>query len=152
MQSRYYDASVRRFINADDMKYIGNSGSYISYNLYAYCENSPVYMVDNYGKTPCLNNKCYWFWGLGAGLGCLLAGIWNFSGWKKLALVSALAVGGAVAGVFLGTYIYKVATKYLYSKITSFLVSKASTLKRTKTVLNHISKRPYIKMGCFMVV
>ena len=144
LQSRYYDASVRRFINADDMKYIGNSGSYISYNLYAYCENSPVYMVDNYGKSPIQIISAIGFGVLGAGLGCLLASIWNFSGWKKLALVTALAVGGAVAGAFLGPYIYKVATKYLYSKITSFLVSKASTLNRTKTVLNHISKRPYI--------
>ena len=42
LQSRYYDPEVGRFINADDVDYLGASGKPISYNLFAYCENNPV--------------------------------------------------------------------------------------------------------------
>ena len=54
LQSRYYDASVRRFINADTSLYY----SMLGYNMYAYCNNNPVNYVDytgesaNHGKIP----------------------------------------------------------------------------------------------------
>ena len=49
LQSRYYDPQIRRFINADDPGMLGASGPFLSYNLYAYCENNPVNNVDSYG-------------------------------------------------------------------------------------------------------
>lgn len=49
MQSRYYDAEIGRFINADDVKYLGNSGTVWGYNLYTYCEANPVNRVDPQG-------------------------------------------------------------------------------------------------------
>ena len=49
LQSRYYDASVRRFINADVFEMIGNGDSFVSYNLYAYCENNPICRIDRTG-------------------------------------------------------------------------------------------------------
>ncbi len=42
LQSRYYDAEVGRFINCDDVNYIGVTELEISYNPFAYCENNPV--------------------------------------------------------------------------------------------------------------
>ena len=42
MQSRYYDPEVGRFINCDDVNYIGTTESEVSYNPFAYCENDPV--------------------------------------------------------------------------------------------------------------
>ena len=42
LQSRYYDPEVGRFINSDDVDYIGYSGRQLSYNLFAYCENDAV--------------------------------------------------------------------------------------------------------------
>lgn len=42
LQSRYYDPEVGRFINCDDVNYIGITGSEVSYNPFAYCENDPV--------------------------------------------------------------------------------------------------------------
>ena len=42
LQSRYYDPEVGRFINSDDVNFIGATGSEISYNPFAYCENNPV--------------------------------------------------------------------------------------------------------------
>ena len=37
LQSRYYDPEIKRFINSDDVNYIGATGSEISYNPFAYC-------------------------------------------------------------------------------------------------------------------
>ena len=50
LQSRYYDPEVGRFINADDVDYLGASGKPLSYNLFAYCENNPVNNSDPTGK------------------------------------------------------------------------------------------------------
>ena len=47
LQSRYYDPSIRRFINADDHSIIGAlSLSAGEVNLYAYCGNNPVNRYD----------------------------------------------------------------------------------------------------------
>ena len=50
LQSRYYDPEIGRFINADDVDYLGASGKPISYNLFAYCENNPVNNSDPGGR------------------------------------------------------------------------------------------------------
>lgn len=42
LQSRYYDATVGRFVNADDISYLGATGTALSHNLFAYCENSCI--------------------------------------------------------------------------------------------------------------
>ena len=47
LQSRYYDVEVGRFLNADDVHYLGEAG--ISCNLFTYCENSPVNRIDSDG-------------------------------------------------------------------------------------------------------
>ena len=49
LQSRYYDPEVGRFINCDDVNYIGITESEISYNPFAYCENEPVNNKDSNG-------------------------------------------------------------------------------------------------------
>ena len=49
LQSRYYDPQTGRFINADDTAFIGATGTALSGNIFAYCENNPINKVDNYG-------------------------------------------------------------------------------------------------------
>ena len=44
LQSRYYDPAIGRFINAD--KYAGTGQGYLGYNMFAYCNNSPIFSVD----------------------------------------------------------------------------------------------------------
>ena len=46
LQSRYYDPVVGRFISADSTDYLGASGTVLSFNLFAYCENGPVFNTD----------------------------------------------------------------------------------------------------------
>ena len=50
VSSRYYDPEVGRFINADDIDYLGADGSPLSYNLFAYCMNNPVNRFDVNGN------------------------------------------------------------------------------------------------------
>lgn len=49
LQSRYYDPEISRFINCDDVNYIGVTGTVGSYNAFAYCENDPVNYSDPTG-------------------------------------------------------------------------------------------------------
>ena len=42
LQSRYYDPQVGRFLNADAVDFLGVTGTLLSYNLFAYCENNPI--------------------------------------------------------------------------------------------------------------
>ena len=42
LQSRYYDSTVGRFLNADDTDYLGASGTLLSWNLFGYCSNNSV--------------------------------------------------------------------------------------------------------------
>ena len=46
LQSRYYDPEIGRFINSDDVHYLGITETDISYNAFAYCANNPVNDTD----------------------------------------------------------------------------------------------------------
>ena len=50
LQSRYYDPEVGKFINGDDIAFLGATGTVLSFNLYSYCENNPVTFSDSYGQ------------------------------------------------------------------------------------------------------
>ena len=47
LQSRYYDPTVGRFLNADGI--IGANGGIEGYNMFAYCNNNPVIFADDNG-------------------------------------------------------------------------------------------------------
>ena len=49
LQSRYYDPQIGRFINADDVSFLGATGTPLSYNLFTYCENNPLIHSDPCG-------------------------------------------------------------------------------------------------------
>ena len=47
LQSRYYDPANRRFINAD--RHMSTGQGFVGTNMFAYCDNSPVFLVDHDG-------------------------------------------------------------------------------------------------------
>ena len=49
LQSRYYDPKIGMFVSSDDVGYMSSFGIPIVYNLFAYCDNSPVNMTDSTG-------------------------------------------------------------------------------------------------------
>lgn len=109
LQSRYYDPAVGRFINADDVAYLGADKSMPSYNLFAYCHNNPVVGVDPTGyfliSTAVLIGVA-----VGGVIGGSLGGVFAYNiakskgakGWKLAGKTALGVVGGGVAGAALG--------------------------------------------------
>lgn len=51
LQTRYYDPTTGRFINVDDTAYVDtNSGTPLSTNMFAYCENNFINKTDPNGE------------------------------------------------------------------------------------------------------
>ncbi len=50
LQSRYYDARICRFINADSNSYL-NTDTQVGINLFSYCEDDPINCNDFTGNT-----------------------------------------------------------------------------------------------------
>lgn len=75
LQSRYYDPKVGRFLNMDDIAFLGTSGTMMGNNLFLYCDNDPTDAMDSSG---------YWYIELSVGLA---GGILDVCLW---ALASAL--------------------------------------------------------------
>ena len=118
LNSRYYDPSIGRFINADDISYIQPT-DINGLNLYAYCGNNPVMYVDPEGCSVLLTLL------FGFLIGFTISGVveignqidtygWNISDWDwrqiglsalgggVAGLISAIPVGGMVGTFFFG--------------------------------------------------
>ena len=76
LNSRYYDPEIGRFINADNIGYLGAGSNLTGYNLFAYCGNNPVTGYDPAGTLD---------WG----------NLFKGSGWLAVG-VTAIAVGVSV--------------------------------------------------------
>ena len=50
LQSRYYDPTLKRFINADG--FVSTGRGFLGYNMFAYCNNNPVNRSDPTGNLP----------------------------------------------------------------------------------------------------
>ena len=60
LQSRYYDPTTGRFINADDTAYVDtNSGTPLNTNMFAYCENNFINNVDKTGHFFLVDDLAY---------------------------------------------------------------------------------------------
>ena len=51
LQTRYYDPTTCRFLNSDDIKYLGTTDCSIGFNLFSYCDNNPVNRSDVNGHS-----------------------------------------------------------------------------------------------------
>ena len=66
LQTRYYNPSYGRFLNADTTEILEKTkGTVLGANIFAYCNNNPVMNVDYTGEVPDVT---------GAGIGAYLAG------------------------------------------------------------------------------
>jgi RHS repeat-associated protein len=100
LNSRYYDPSMHRFINADSTSYLGANGDLIGYNLYAYCSNNPIMNNDPLGLWTVsigFNAKAYTFVGVSITYSIVLDDNWNIAVQKTE--VDTLENKGAVFGV-----------------------------------------------------
>ncbi len=84
LQSRYYDPTVGRFINADS--YATTGQGIIGHNMFAYCEDNPVNKLDPAGH-------------VAVPIAVAAANSWNPAGWGVLLLlIGALAVDALANG------------------------------------------------------
>ena len=103
-----------RFINADASEILlEEQGNLLQYNLYTYCWNNPVNMLDTTGESPANIIGAIAGGVAGASLGILLAKELRLTGAKKKALIAAATVGGAALGAFLGPYAAKLGKKVI---------------------------------------
>ena len=60
LQTRYYDPTTGRFIDADDTAYVDtNTGTPLSTNMFAYCENNFINNVDKTGHFFLVDDLAY---------------------------------------------------------------------------------------------
>lgn len=133
LQSRYYDPQVGRFLNSDDVNYIGTTESELSYNPFAYCENAPVNASDPTGtiklatfvRTIFKGTFKYrfksWKWSLAVGMVGLLASLKKIK--KDIGAIhkitkDKLATAMVTAIPYASTYL----TKSLVSKLVKAAV------------------------------
>ena len=154
LQSRYYNPEWGRFMNADAPEILlEDQDNLLQYNLYTYCFNNPVNMIDSTGESPA--NIIGGIIGAvaGAALGYMLADALGLKGWKKWALISAATVGGAVLGTFLGPYVAKLggkvaanlgiktATKTAFKSIGKITAKKMSHINVSKHLWGRVLKK-----------
>jgi RHS repeat-associated protein len=113
LQSRYYDAGMGRFVNAD--VYVDTGNSVLSTNMFAYCENNPVNMSDPNGDIAA--NV------VGAVVGAVIGAVGGYflskwladklklKGWKRNVFIAGLTAvvtaSAAAIGYFVGPYVAK---------------------------------------------
>ena len=128
LQSRYYDANVGRFINADTTKAIDSTENHISTNIFQYFENAVVGNKDTAGK---------WLWNvicgvagaaLFGGIAYFICDLFNLSRDLKAGVTAGFATVGAVLGAVFGPKLLVSA----FNKIKPWLKEMRRKTKRIK--------------------
>lgn len=128
LQSRYYDANVGRFVNADDPVF----SVFFACNLFAYCDNNPPINSDPYGYgTVTITLKKDFLRDVvtasTSALGTIIgAAIFGFSG---AGAVIAGAIGAALGWIIGGSLSRKFINKELKFKVwIPFVKTKSYTV------------------------
>ena len=121
LQSRYYDPITKRFINADDVFYLGVSGNITGYNLFSYCCNNPVNCVDKTGYVVTPANVIGAVIGAvgGAVIGYAIANYFRLTGWKRWACTASVSLLLGVVGYIAGPAIYAAVKPIIVKAITA---------------------------------
>ena len=140
LQSRYYDPETGRFLNADDVGFIGYSGEQLSYNVFAYCENSVVNSSDLFG-----------FFGAESIVGInkligRMAAIFSLLSILEAAIISAKTgtkLGGLKTGVIVGVAVLVVGLLVLQITNSIQVKSKNTTKILSDTKAKQPKNYPY---------
>jgi RHS repeat-associated protein len=95
LKTRYFDSQTGRFISQDSVEYL-DPETVNGLNLYAYCNNNCVNMLDPLGNKAVWWNPFSWFDGV-SNIGKIIIGAALFVG----AIALTVATGGALAPLFI---------------------------------------------------
>ena len=148
LNSRYYDPGTCRFINPDDTSYLGVNSGINSYNLFAYCGNNPINLVD-YSGNIASNVIGAVIGGVIGAVGGTFLGKWladqlGITGfWARAAFIGAvgLLVGSTAAaiGYFIGPYMAK-AWSVWSAKLSGLIKGTFQSIaKITSVKMSHIN-------------
>lgn len=147
LQSRYYNPEWDRFVNADDVAYLGASGTVLGNNIFSYCENNPVNYSDPSGHIAA-NVVGAIVGGIIGAVGGYLLTRWladklNLSGWKRnvfiWGLTAVITASAAAVGYFVGPYVAK-AWNYLGARLAGLIKGSFKTIaKLTAEKMKHIN-------------
>ncbi len=121
LQTRYYDATVCRFISAD--AHMSTGQGIVGNNMYAYCGNNPVMRVDPSGQE-------WWHWAIAAAIvvACAAAVVITAGGAAPAIMAVAMVSNGLAAATTASTI---AAGAFIGSSISlagaAFLTAEAST-------------------------
>ncbi len=154
LKSRYYNPELCRFISADSVDVLDeDQDNVLENNLFAYCLNNPINMVDDDGELASRIIGGIVGGATGVVLGIILANRLGLSGWKKAALIAAAGIGGAALGAFLGPYVAKlgssVATRLgikSIPKMGSQIGRLGKLVKNTKPVIKGYTKHGVLRI------
>ena len=149
-----------RFINADDTAYVDtNTGTPLSTNMFAYCENNPIHNVDRNGTVSIANIVGGVIGGIVGAIGGYFLSNWfadklKLSGWKRnvfvWGLTAVITATSVVIGYFIGPYVAKIVTKlghYVAKLIRKGKVAFKRLSKKAKSSVKTLKKRTC----CFVV-
>ena len=143
LQSRYYDPFTGRFLNAD-VYCDTNTGTPLSTNIFAYCENNPISNADESGYIAA-NVIGAVIGGIVGAVGGYFLTNWladklNLHGWKRNVFVwglsAVIGAAAAVIGYFIGPYVAKLATKLASYVANLIQKGKVAIAKLTNTIRN----------------
>jgi RHS repeat-associated protein len=100
LQSRYYDANVGRFVNADDIEILYSFGRAKECNLFAYCNGDPTQSIDPFGHFSIPS------WTIAMAIDAIILGL---AGWLKATWMGFMAplkaMGKKAAARYFAKYI-----------------------------------------------
>ena len=147
LQSRYYNPEWGRFINADVAEVLNISQEHpVSANLFAYCKNNPVNMVDQSG-TIAANV-------IGAVIGGVIGAVGGYfltrwladriglRGWKRNTFIWGLSAiitaSAATIGYFVGPYVARAWSTFSV-KMAGLIRGSYRSVKLTAQTMKHIN-------------
>ena len=148
--SRYYDPNTCRFLNADEPSMLGLSTvSPIGANLYTYCLNNPVNMIDKDGHfgTPISWAMAAVLGVVGGVIGYFIAKRQHWNWWKTGLFVAACAAGGAVAGFIAGEVLAVSINAFLVA-YPQYVISLSPTVLKLIGYYNVLSKEVNFTKTC----
>ncbi len=87
LQSRYYNPSVGRFVNGDEVEFAAFDQEVLSHNLFGYCKNEPNGSVDEFGYVEFSSTKKYYKI--------------SFNNWETTSIINAISWRLTIAGAVL---------------------------------------------------